>query len=512
MATALKIPPFDQHNENWISHVHPADWQNPTPNGRYNLVVVGGGTAGLVTAAGAAGIGAKVALIERHMLGGDCLNVGCVPSKAIIRSAKVVGEMRRASEFGIHLPKDAIQVDFAGIMERMRRIRSEISHHDSAQRFADLGVDVYLGDGSFIDEHHIFVDGQKLEFSKAVIATGARASAPPIPGLADIDYLTNENLWELTELPQRLAVIGAGPIGAEMAQSFLRFGSQVTLFDIADQILIREDKDAAKIVQDSFYGENMDLRLGVSINNISQQAEGKVIEFTHNGQAQSLAFDAILIAAGRRPNVDTLNLEAVGVEYTRKGVTVNDKMQTTNPNIYAAGDVAIKYQFTHMADATARIVIQNALFTDAILPLPFGPKMSSLMVPWVTYTDPEIAHVGLYEQEAIEQGYEVDTYKVDLMETDRGRADGEEGFVKVHVEKGTDYILGATIVASHAGEMISQITSLMVADLGLSHLVKVIHPYPTQAEAIRKTADAYNRTRLTPTVAKAFDFWLRKTR
>ncbi|MEM7034634.1 MAG: FAD-dependent oxidoreductase, partial [Chloroflexota bacterium] len=376
--------PQDQFNEKLISNVRPPDWQNPTPAPMYNLVVIGGGSAGLVAAVGAAGLGAKVAVIERDFIGGDCLNAGCVPSKTVIRSAKVLGELAKAAEFGVHVP-DGTTVDFGAIMARMRRVRAEISDHDSAYRFKDLGIDLFLGSGKFTTPNTVDVEGATLTFKKAVIATGGRPMHLPIPGLADVGYLTNLTVFQLTERPQRLAVIGAGPIGSELAQSFRRFGSDVTIFDIVPRLLGREDAQAADVMRDVFEKEGIQLALGAKTEKIEQTAEGKTIHYELDGIKHQTTVDEILVAAGRQPNLETLNLEAAGVDYHAKGVTVSDTLQTSNPNIYAAGDVAFKYQFTHTADATARIVLQNALFP--------GPNKSvkDLIVPWTTYTDPEVA-------------------------------------------------------------------------------------------------------------------------
>ena len=498
----IVVQPDDKYNRELVANVHPADHVNPPPNGRYNLVVIGGGSAGLVSAIGAAGVGAKVALIEKHLLGGDCLNVGCVPSKAIIRAAKAVGEIRRAGDFGVHVP-DGVTVDFGAVMARMRRIRTDISHHDSVKRLQSLGIDVFLGEAQFTGHNEISIGDQTLAFSKAVIATGSRAAVIPIPGLAETGFLINETLFELTERPSTLAVIGGGPIGAEMAQALQRLGSQVTLFDIMPQILGREDEEAAAIVQSQFQADGLQLKLAANIKQINRTATGqKEIVLEQEAGLESVLVDEILLAVGRTPNLEGLNLAAAGVEYTKKGLVVNDYLQTTNGDIYGAGDVAIPYQFTHMADATARIVVRNALF--------FGrAKLSDLTIPWVTYTDPEVAHVGLYPRDAAAKGIEIDTFTTQIGDVDRGRTDGEEGFVKIHVKKGTDKIIGATIVGTHAGELISEVTTAMVAGAGLKTLSTVIHPYPTQAEAIKKTADAFNRTRLTPTVAKLFDTILR---
>lgn len=493
------IRPADEHNAALLANVHPLDWVNPEPAGRYNLVVIGAGTAGLVTAAGAAGLGARVALIERNLMGGDCLNVGCVPSKCVIRSSRVAGQVRDAGRFGINVP-DGVEVDFGAVMARMRELRARISVVDGAATFRDQkGVDVFLGQGRFTGPNIIQVGDSVLRFKKAVIATGARAAEIPIDGLSDAGYLTNENVFELTERPPRLIVIGGGPIGCEMAQTFQRLGSQVTLVDMAAHILSREDADAAAIVQASFQRDGIDLVLSASIKSVRRDGDERVVVVEAGGVERELRAEQILLGVGRAPNIEGLGLDDVGVKYDRGGVRVDDNLRTTNPSIFAAGDVCMKYKFTHMADAAARIVIQNALF--------FGrKKLSAVQVPWCTYTEPEIAHVGLYEHEAREKGVEIDTYVQQMADVDRAIADGEEeGFVKVHCRKGSDEILGATIVAGHAGDMISEITLAMVGKIGLGTIAGVIHPYPTQAEAIRKLGDAYNRTRLTPFVKGLFD-------
>jgi pyruvate/2-oxoglutarate dehydrogenase complex dihydrolipoamide dehydrogenase (E3) component len=506
MPPILEVLPHDVHNEALVSNVHPADWQNPEPAPRYNLVVIGAGTAGLVTAAGATGLGAKVALVERHLLGGDCLNVGCVPSKCIIRSSRVVADICEANQFGIRVP-EGVEVDFPVVMERMRELRAQISAHDSARRFKDLGVDVFLGEGRFSDPDTVEVGGKTLRFKKAVIATGTRPVRPAIDGIAEAGFLTNETVFSLTERPRRLAVIGGGPIGCELAQAFRRLGSEVILFHNAPHILNREDSDAAEILQQSFVRDGIRLILNCKTKRVERKNGSKVIKIECGGKEDEIVVDEILAGAGRAPNVEGLNLEAVGVKYDkREGVQVNEYLQTTNPRIYAAGDICLRYKFTHTADATARIVIQNALFVGR-------KKQSALTIPWCTYTDPEIAHVGMYERDAQEKGIAVDTFIRPLNDVDRAIADGEEeGFVKIHVRKGTDKILGATIVARHAGEMISEITLAIVGKIGLGTLSNVIHPYPTQAEAIKQAADAYNRTRLTPFVKKVFTKWLAWTR
>lgn len=500
----VQLLPEDEHNQQLEANVHPPDWSNPTPSGRYNLVVIGAGTAGLVTAAGAAGLGAKVALIERSLMGGDCLNVGCVPSKGVISAARVAATVNNAREFGIAVP-DGVNINFAAVMERMRKLRARISPNDSARRFRDLGIDVYFGQGRFVDADTIEVDGTKLNFKRAVIATGARAAAPPISGLDGVEYLTNESVFSLTELPRRFGVIGAGPIGCEMAQSFAQLGSDVLLVESEHGILPREDRAAAEIVQKALVRDGVKLlccgrRLEI------KDSDGIRLTVESHGQSYDEPIDKLLVAVGRAPNVENVNLEAIGVDFDKKGVKVNDRLQTTNPRIYAAGDICSPYQFTHAADFMARIVIQNALFKGR-------KKSSALEIPWCTYTSPEIAHVGLYEKDAAAKGIETDTYVQHFSDVDRAILEGEDdGFAKVHAKRGTDRIVGATIVARSAGDMISEITLAMTHGLGLSKIGSTIHPYPTQAEAIRKLGDQYSRTRLTPFVKSLFNKWLAWTR
>ena len=621
------MPPHDEHNARLIEHVHPPTWVNPTPAPRYNLVVIGAGTAGLVTAAGAAGLGAKVALIERDLMGGDCLNVGCVPSKALIAAARAAASVKGAGEFGVRdasvesarraatvvpspqlcgerarvrgfdeettddgveaslshssslsgsRPEEPLtltlspqgwgegtRIDFAHVMERLRRLRADIAPNDSAARFQSLGVDVFLGDGRFTGPDTMEVAGQTLRFKTAVIATGARATHPDTPGLAEAGYLTNETVFNLTELPPRLAVIGGGPIGCELAQAFARLGSQVTLIVRSHQLLGREDEAAARLVQASLERDGVRVLLDAVVERVTsempslvpapvptpvpsppssgERVRGPSGENAPNsenvaeqrtphpnpltskargeGTGEKLLFvrqgantievtaDVILVGAGRTPNVEGLNLEAVGVQYDRaKGVVVDDRLRTTNSRIFAAGDVCSPFKFTHAADFMARIVIQNALF--------FGrAKASALTIPWCTYTSPEVAHVGLTERAAKEQGIEVRAFVQELRHVDRAILEGStDGFVKILVKAGSDRIVGATIVAEHAGEMIGEIVLAMQHRIGLRRLAATIHPYPTVAEAIRKCGDAYNKTRLTPFVKRLFERWLAWTR
>jgi pyruvate/2-oxoglutarate dehydrogenase complex dihydrolipoamide dehydrogenase (E3) component len=501
MSDLPPLRPWDEHNRRLQAQVHPPDWVNPTPSGRYNLVVIGGGTAGLVTAAGAAGLGAKVALIERHLLGGDCLNVGCVPSKALLRSARAAAVVREAGAFGVRVEGD-VTVDFPAVMTRLRRLRADLSPHDSAARFRELGVDVYLGDGRFTGADTVEVGGRTLHFARAVIATGARAAAPDIPGLDSVPYLTNETVFSLTELPRRLAVIGAGPIGCELAQSFARFGADVVLIESAAGILPREDREAAAMLRAALERDGVRILCDGRDLSVARDDDGIRWHLATAGREQEGLADALLVAVGRAPNVEGLGLEAAGVGYDRKGVRVDERLRTTNPKIYACGDVCSRFQFTHAADFMARIVIQNALFGGR-------RRVGELVIPWCTYTAPEVAQVGLIAEQARAEGLAIDTFTQPLDRVDRAVLDGEEnGFVRVHVRRGTDRIVGATVVAAHAGDLIGELSLAMTAGIGLRGVGAAIHPYPTQAEAIRKLGDLYGRTRLTPFVKRLFRSWL----
>lgn len=494
------VLPNDEHNQQLVANVHPFDWVNPEPDGRYNIVVIGAGTAGLITAVIAASLGAKVALIEKHLMGGDCLNVGCVPSKGMIRAARAWADLRNAAEFGLHVPA-GVKYDFGAVMARMRKLRAGISHNDSAHRYAKLGVDVYIGRGRFTGSDAIQVDGpagnRTLIFAKAAICTGARAAAPPTPGLKEAGYLTNETVFTLTELPSRIGVIGAGPIGCELAQSFARFGSQVYLIETEHGILPNEDRDAADIVEQQMLRDGVTLLCCGKDLLIKKTEAGKRMTVGSHGRQYDVMVDEILVGVGRAPNVEGIGLDTVGVEYDKFGVKVNHRLQTTNPRIYAAGDICSRYKFTHAADAMAQIVIQNALF-----PHPLGlayASVESLTMPWCTFTEPEIAHVGIYEKDAKTKGIEVETYTYKLDEVDRAILDGEnKGFARIHIQKGTDKILGATIVASHAGDMISEFSVLMKAGAGAKTLAATIHPYPTQAEVNKKVVNLWRKAHFSP--------------
>lgn len=490
-----QVLPADEHNQELVHNAHPPAWKNPQPAGRYNLVVLGAGTAGLVSTAGAATLGARVALVERHLMGGDCLNYGCVPSKALIRAARAAYAVGEAGAFGVEA-HGAPAADFAEVMRRLRRLRAEISVHDSVQRFTGLGADVYLGQARFTSPNAVEVEGQRLEFSKAIIATGARAAALPVPGLEEVGYLTNESVFSLTELPRRLVVVGAGPIGCELGQAFRRLGSQVTMLTDGSRIIPREDAETAALLTDQFQREGIALCLEARIRRAERSPGGKTIVFDRGRGEEKILCDEILVAVGRAPNVEGLNLEAAGVRYDGKGVWVDDHLRTSNPRIYAAGDIASRYQFTHAAEALARIALQNALF--------FGSKRASdLVIPWSTYTDPEIAHAGLTAREAGERAAAVESFTLGLDDNDRAVLDGETiGFARAHVSRKDGRLLGATLVSRHAGESIGEFVLAIQKRMRLRDLGAIIHPYPTQAEIIKRLGDSSMKSRFKPWMKK----------
>lgn len=504
------LEPLDEYNRQLLANVHPPGWTNPTPKDRYHLAVVGAGTAGLVSAAGAAGLGATVAIIERGLMGGDCLNVGCVPSKSVIRAARVWHDATTGhEEFGA--PATSGPGDFGAAMARMRRLRSRLSTVDGAPRFASLGVDVFLGHGRFVARDAIEVDGRRLRFRRAVITTGARAAAPSIPGLEEVPYLTNETIFNLTTLPPRLVVIGGGPIGCEMAQCFARFGSAVTLVDRGDRILPRDEPEAASVVYAAMERDGVRFRHRAETIRVTRHGGEYVVTIKSADQEEDLGADQLLIAVGRAPNIEGLGLDRAGVEHHERGVAVDDHLRTTNPRIFAAGDVCSQLQFTHTADFQARIVIQNALFAST-LRLGYA-KATRLVVPWCTYTVPELAHVGLDPAGAAKAGIAIDTVIVSLHDVDRAVLDGEEdGLLRVHLRRGTDHIVGATLVASHAGDLISELTLAITNKVPLGRIGNTIHPYPTQADVMRKAADAWRRTKLTPRARAILERYFRLLR
>ena len=450
---------------------------------KYNVVVVGAGTAGLVTAAGTAALGGRVALIERHKMGGDCLNYGCVPSKALIASARTIYRIAHAGRWGLREMKPAFE--FAEVFERMRDRRARIAPNDSRERFESLGVKVFSGEARFLSPHEVQVGERVLSAANFVIAAGSRAGAPPLEGLKDTKFYTNETIFdELREQPRTMAVIGGGPIGCELGQVLQRLGVAATIFDRGPRLLHREDPDVAELLQNQLKTEGVKLELNAELKRVPA------------------GFDAILVAAGRVPNVEGLNLEAAGVQHSKKGIEVNEYLQTSQPHIYAAGDIVGPYQFTHMADHHARTVVRNILIPW------FKQKVDYSVVPWCTYTDPEVARVGLNETEARQTAVNYDLFTQELKDVDRAVLEDEDtGFAKVLTAKGTDRLIGVTLIAPHGGDLLHEFVLAMKHGIGLSKIAATIHAYPTFAEITRKVGDQYRKKQLTP-FAKTLFAWL----
>ncbi len=475
--------PGSEFDDVWRKLTFPDDHVNPVPQSRYHLVVIGAGSAGLISAIGAAGLGARVALVERDAMGGDCLNIGCVPSKALL-------EYTRRHE---------TPVSFDDAYRWLRRVRSEISAHDSVERYRTAGVDVFLGNARLEDDGTVVVGDSRLNARRIVIATGARASLPPIPGLSDTEPLTNETLFDLKSPPSALAILGAGAIGCEMAQAFARLGVDVQLFEMAERVLPLEEEEASTAVESALKRAGVTLHLNAAVTSAARNEAGVTLR-TDDLQ---ITTDQVLVAAGRRANTEGLGLEAAGVAIEDGLVKVDAKMRTTNNKIFAAGDICSKAQFTHNADAQARIVVQNALFAATA-------SADKLIIPHCTYTKPEVAHVGRSRRDLAADNTDFDVYRVNLGELDRSRTAGDtDGYVEVLTRKGRDGILGATIVAHDAGDQIAALCLAMAHGIGLAGFGKAVLPYPTRAEYLRRLADAYNRTRLTDRTKALMSHWFR---
>ncbi|WP_407330422.1 dihydrolipoyl dehydrogenase [Enterovibrio sp. 27052020O] len=464
-----------------------AKWQKPVTFDR-NLIAIGAGAGGLVTTYIGAAVKAKVTLIEKHKMGGDCLNTGCVPSKALIRAGHSVHEIKRANEFGVNAGEPT--VDFKQVMSRVHQVIADIEPHDSVERYSKLGVECIQGEAKILSPWEVEVNGERLTTRNIVIATGARPLVPGIPGLQEVNYLTSDNVWELQELPKKLLVLGGGPIGAELAQSFSRLGSNVTLVEMADQLLIREDADAAELVVKGLTEDGVNILLGHKATRFEKDGDRQRAYLDKNGEEVVVEFDHVMLALGRVANTKGFGLEDIGVELSERGtVKVNDYLQTNYPNIFAVGDVAGPFQLTHAAGHQAWYAAVNALFGD------FKKfKADYSVMPAATYTAPEVARVGINEKEAIAQGidYEIAHYGID--DLDRAIADGEDhGFIKVITPKGKDKILGATIVGSHAGDLLAEFTLAMRHGLGLNKILGTVHPYPTMSEATKYTAGVWKQ-------------------
>lgn len=456
-----------------------------------NVVVIGAGSAGLVASLITAGAKAKVVLIEKHKMGGDCLNTGCVPSKSIIRSGRIMSYIRRAKEYGIDNGQG--EVNFQAVMARVQDVIKTIEPHDSVERFTSLGVDVELGDAVVESPYVVRVNDRTITTRSIIIATGARPFVPPIPGLDDIDFLTSDSVWSLEALPKRLLVVGGGPIGCELAQAFSNLGSEVTQVDMSERIMPREDEEVSEAVMRAFREQGIRLLTGHELIKFGTAENGDFMEAEHKGETIRVEFDKVLLAVGRKANVEGFGLERLNLRLTEKGnLEVNEFLQTSIPNIFACGDVAGPYQFTHMASFQAWFASLNAMLGGL-----WRSRVNYKVVPWATFTDPEVARVGLSEQEARDQGVEYELTRYEMDHHDRSLADGEaHGFVKVLTEPGKDRILGVTIVGYHAGELIGEFVFAMTHGMGLKKISAVTHIYPTLLEANKFAANAWRNERL----------------
>jgi pyruvate/2-oxoglutarate dehydrogenase complex dihydrolipoamide dehydrogenase (E3) component len=473
--------PGERFDTAWREAHAPANHINPRPKSHYHQVVIGAGPAGLISAIGAAGLGADVALVEAHRMGGDCLNVGCVPSKSLLEYTARGGR------------------DFDEAFAWLREVRASIAPHDSVARYRELGVDVFLGRARLERGERVAVGETMLAARRIAICTGARPVVPPIPGLRDADPLTNETVFDLTERPARLAILGAGPIGCELAQALARLGVEVHLFELAPRVLPGEINEASAVVAAALERDGVRLHVGAPVTTVDGRAPVRI----STGEA-SIEVDRVLVALGRRPNTDDLGLEQSGVALDGAFIQVDAKLRTTNRRIFAAGDCASPVQFTHHADAQARALVQNALFAPTA-------RVDRLIVPHCTYTHPEVATIGAQPHALAPDTF--DLYRIGFGELDRGRTqDDRDGFAQVLTRKGSDTILGATIVGRDAGEQLAPIGLLMANGLGLGAARRAVYAYPTRSEYLKRLADAYYRTRLTPTTARLLGTWLRFTR
>jgi len=474
----------------------------------YNLVVIGAGSAGLVSSLIAAAVNAKVALIEEHKMGGDCLNTGCVPSKALIASAKILSYAKRAKEFGFD--KASINFDFATVMERIQSIIKKVAPHDSVERFTGLGVDCIQGRAKIVSPFEVKVNDKILTTKNIIIATGAKPMVPDLPGLDQINYLTSDNIWDIRTLPENMVVLGAGPIGCELAQAFSRLGSNVTLVQRGSQIMKKEDSDAAQIILDRFQAEGIEVFLNHSARAIEVSGEEKHLVCDYNGKQIRIKFDEILIALGRTPNVKGFGLEELGVELARgQHIETNEFLQTNFPNIFCSGDVHGRFQFTHTAAHEAWYSSINALFGK------FKKfRVDYSIIPWATYTDPEVARVGLNEADAKLAGLDYEMVKYGIDDLDRAIADSEDhGFVKVLTKPGKDKILGVTIVGNHAADVIAEFVLAMKHGIGLNKILGTIHIYPTMAEANKYAAGLWKKNHAPQKLLawiKRYHTWMRQ--
>jgi len=470
--------------------------------GIYNVIVIGAGTAGLVTAAATAGLGGRVALVERGKMGGECLNTGCVPSKALISSARLIHQIRHGDLWGLAAQEPNFEFD--RVFQRMRERRDRIAPHDSRDRFEKLGVEVFEGSARFVSPHEVAVGETRLKARNVVIATGSRPQIPLITGLPEVPYFTNETIFDgLKERPARMVILGGGPIGCELAQVFARLKVSVTLLQRATRILKREDADASDEVRRALEAEGVRVMTGADVQIVTKQGSLTRVWVEVEGRdREPVDSEAILVAAGRTPNVEDLDLEKAGVAFTGTGITVDASLRTSQPHIYAAGDIVGSYQFTHVADLHARTIARNILLPG------FPAKVDLSVLPWCTFTSPELARVGLNEEEAVRRGIAYDLYRQPMYEIDRAVVESEEtGFAKVLASRRGDRILGATIVSDRAGDLIAEFALAMKAGIGLETISRTVHAYPTYAEVARMVADQQQKKRL-PRFARRVTGWL----
>jgi pyruvate/2-oxoglutarate dehydrogenase complex dihydrolipoamide dehydrogenase (E3) component len=477
----------DRDLEKYMARVRPEDRVNPPPKDLYDLVVLGAGPAGLAAAESAAAAGLTVALVERDRLGGNSLNVGSIPSKAIIRSGRAALMTQKSPE-STAPGTGGESADFDHAMTRMREIRMRVAEYHSIDRLDAKHIDVYFSEARFLDRRSVAAGNARLSFKKAIIATGSRPRPSDIPGLDRTGFLTSSTIFDIATLPPRLAIIGGGPLGCELAQAFCRLGSRVTILQNQPKFLPREERDAAELLSLSLSRDGVDTRLNTAVIGAALQGAEKVLQIVNYGMHCAIAADEILLSIGRVPNVESLCLTAAGIDFdAESGIKVNDFLRTTNARVFAAGDVCSSHKFTNVAQATGRMAVLNA----------FGKRrerQSHLLIPWCTFCDPEIAHIGMQVWEARQQGVAVKTFTIMMQDVDRAMTDGQDdGFVKLHVRDGTDEILGATIMASRASEMINEVSVLMSARIGMRKLAKILHTYPAQSDAIRLASEAFLR-------------------
>lgn len=470
----------------------------------YDAVVIGGGSAGLTASGIAANFGAKTIMIEKERLGGDCTWTGCVPSKTLIKAASVIHQARIAGEFGLEI--DSTEIDTTKVMKHVDEIRKEVYEDaDRPEIFEKMGIDVVFGDASFQDEHTILITDKNGSTHKTTgryifICTGAKAFVPPIPGVDKVNYLTNESLFEIEKLPGKLIVVGGGPIGSEMAQSFQRLGTEVHVLDMAPRILMNDDPELSAVLKMKMEGEGVSFHLDAEVKGFEPSGDSVRVRIVKDGTALNIDGDRILLATGRRANIDSLNLDAAGITYGKTGIIVNDKCRTNIRHIYAIGDVTGRYQFTHMSEHMAKVATSNALIK---VPM----KIDKKHVPWVTYTDPEVGHVGATENELKEREVKYETYRFPFSKIDRAITDGAtEGLIKVYAKKWSGKILGASVAGAHAGEMISQYALAIRNGVSMREFADTIHPYPTYGLGARRAADQWYIKNQSETLVK----WIKR--